>query len=151
MLEHAKRAFEVRRILAPVIFVVFVILAASSASMRPTKTTLLPIVGFWVFVAWVGMSLWRMWVRPRPKGDIWYAAGTIPYENDIPRDVQRKIDALCSGQRSAESQDPTLLILAWTPESMAPHPTEMHRDCETSCRREVRLEAERRRARSPAR
>jgi hypothetical protein len=67
---------------------------AAAALIHPDKLSLATGLLIGGFLLWLGSMIWRTWIRPPAKGDLWGYADTIGYDGDRPREIQRKIDVL---------------------------------------------------------
>jgi hypothetical protein len=101
VLRQAPRAFAFRRVFAPVMFLLLLVQLGAAALFHPDKLSLATGLLIGGFLLWLGSMVWRTWIHPPAKGDLWGYADTIGYDGDSPREIQRKIDVLRRSRRPA--------------------------------------------------
>jgi hypothetical protein len=99
VLREAPRAFAFRRVFAPIMFALLLVQFIAAALLHPDKLSLVTCLLIGGFLLWLGSMIWRTWIRPPAKGDLWGHADTIGYDDDSPREIQRKIDVLRRSRR----------------------------------------------------
>jgi hypothetical protein len=94
MLANAPRHFAFQRVIVPIMFAIYLVAVCNTLLFHRDNAGLGFFLVMSVFGIIVGRVVYKSWVNPPARTDLWDIADRLGYENDSPRDIQAKIDHL---------------------------------------------------------